>query len=162
MDKYRKRKIPVGFVKSADVFAVGTPMLIRTLEGDAEAEASDDVILMVGIKGEVYPIQADKFIKSYSMTDEPFEPDFDYSPTVKSKITGDSAELAAYIKPCVAEGEIYIYAMPAVKNIKIFTAWNTEGYTYGNLGDYIAVRADDHNDVYIIRKDIFAKSYERL
>ena len=161
-DKYRKRKIPVGFVKSTDVFAAGAPMLIRTLEGDAEAEASDDVLLMVGIMGEVYPIQMDKFVKSYAMTNEPFEPDFEYSPTVKNKITGDSAELIAYIKPCIAEDETYIYAMPAAKNTKVFTAWNTEGYMYGKPGDYIAVRVDDHNDVYIIRKDIFVKSYERV
>ena len=162
MDKYRKRKIPVGFVKSADVFAAGTPMLVRTLEGDAETEASDDVLLIVGIMGEVYPMQTDKFIKSYTMTDESFEPDFEYSPTVKNKITGDSVELAAYIKPCVTKGEIYIHAMAAAKNTKIFTVWNTEGYMYGKLGDYIAVRADDHNDVYIIRKDIFIKSYEQI
>ena len=162
MGKYRKRKIPVGFVKSTEVLAAGTPMLIRTLEGDAEAEASDDVILMVGIKGEVYPVQIDKFTKSYTMTDEPFAPDFQYSPTVKNKITGDSAELAAYIKPCIAKDEGYIYAMPAAKNTKIFTAWNTEEYMYGRPGDYIAVRDDDHKDVYIIRKDIFAKSYEQI
>ena len=162
MDKYRKRRIPVGFVKSTDVFTAGTPMLIRTLEGDAEAEASDDILLMVGIMGEVYPIQTDKFTKSYTMTDDHFEPDFEYSPTVRNKITGDSVELVAYIKPCVAEEEICIYAMPAAKNTKVFTAWNTEGYMYGKSGDYIAVRADDRKDVYIIRKDIFIKSYERL
>ena len=162
MGKYRKRKIPVGFVKSADVFAAGTPMLIRTLEGDAEAEASDDVMLMVGIMGEVYPIQTDKFIENYALTDKPFEPDFEYSPTVKNRITGDSAELAAYIKPCVAKDEIYIYAMPAAKNTKVFTVWNTEGYMYGRPGDYVAVKADDYKDVYIIRKDIFAKSYELI
>jgi len=162
MDKYRKRKFPVGFVKSSDVFAAGTPMLIRTLEGDAEAEASDDVFLMVGIMGEVYPIQADKFIESYTMTDKPFEPDFEYFPTVKNKITGDSSKLAAHIKPCIAKDDVCIYALSASKNTKIFTAWNTEGYMYGEPGDYIAIRADDHNDVYIIRKDIFIKSYERI
>ena len=162
MGKYRKRKFPVGFVKSSDVFAAGVPMLIRTLEGDAEAKASDDVLLMVGIMGEVYPMQTDQFVKSYTMTDKPFEPNFEYSPTVKNKITGDSVKLAAYIKPCIAGDEIYIYAMPVAKKTKIFTAWNTEGYMCGEPGDYIAVRADDHKDVYIIRKDIFAKSYERI
>jgi len=162
MGKYRKRRIPVGFVKSVDIFAAGTPMLIRTLEGDAEAEASDDILLMVGVMGEVYPIKTDKFSKNYILTDEPFEPDFEYSPIVKNKITGDSAELVAYVKSCVAKEETYIYAMPAVKNTKVFTTWNTEGYMYGEPGDYITVRVDDHNDVYIIRKDIFIKSYDRI
>ena len=162
MGKYRKRKIPVGFVKSGDVFAAGTPMLIRTLEGDAEAEASEDIFLMVGIMGEVYPMKAEKFSTSYALTDEPFAPDFEYSPTVKNKITGHSAELAAYMKPCISTSEVFVYAMPVVKKTKVFTAWNEEGYMYGAPGDYIAVRADDSHDVYIVKGDIFIKTYERV
>ena len=31
---------------------------------------------------------------------------------------------------------------------------------FGAIGDYIAVRADDVSDVYIIKKDIFVRTYE--
>lgn len=115
---------------------------------------------MIGILGEVYPIKAEKFNRSYSLTDENFETDlFTYSPTIKNKIPGDSAEIIKFAKACVAEGENYVYARQITKNTKVFTAWNTEGYMYGKPGDYIAVRTDDYNDVYIIRKDIFEKTY---
>jgi len=159
--KYEKNKIPVGFVMSTDIFESATPMLIRTLEGDAEAEASENIYLMIGIYGEVYPIKAEKFKKSYEICSGCFEANFDYSPTVKNKITGDSVELSSYARPCIATGNMYIYASSIEKNTKVFTAWNPEGYMYGKAGDYIAVRADDKNDVYVIRRDIFEITYKK-
>jgi len=162
MTEYKKLKIPVGFALSTDIFAEGTPMLIRTLEGDTEAEASKDTYLMIGILGEVYPIKAEKFNMSYALTDKDFETDFTYSPTVKNKITGDSTEIIRFAKSCVAKGETNIYAMPLEKNTKVFTTWNIDGYMYGKPGDYLAVRTDDFNDVYIIRKDIFEKTYQKI
>jgi phosphoglycolate phosphatase len=162
MEKYRKRPVPIGYVKSTDVFAAGTPMIIRTVEGDVETTASDDTYIMIGVIGEAYPLQADKFKRSYSLSDKPFEADFDYFPTVKNKVTGESAELVRYVKSCVATGEVHIFATHVEKNTKVFTAWDNEGYVYGKQGDYIAIRADDYNDVYIIRNDIFLKSYEKM
>jgi phosphoglycolate phosphatase len=162
MAQYRKRKIPIGFAPSTDIFKEGTPILIRTLEGDSEAEAGEDVVLMIGILGEVYPIKAGNFKRSYAVTGQPFITDFTYSPTVKNKLTGDSVEIIKYAKPCIAEGEVCVYAMPVVKNTKVFTAWNPEGYMHGKPGDFLAVRFNDHNDVYIIRKDIFDKTYMKI
>jgi len=159
MDKYKKRKIPVGFVLSTDIFEEGTPMLIRTLEGDIEAESSSDIYLMIGILGEVYPIKAEKFKKNYAIVTGGFETDFIYSPRAKNKITGDSVEITTFTKSCVAKSDAYVYAAPAEKNTKVFTSWNTEGYMYGKPGDFVAVRDDDYNDVYIIRKDIFERTY---
>jgi phosphoglycolate phosphatase len=177
MKRYKKKKIPVGYVLSTDIFHEGVQMIIRTLEGDTEAEASSGIYLMIGILGEVYPIKAEKFNKSYVYcpdsihnindvdnaddiyTIEKFETDFVYSPTVKNKLTGDSAGIMKFAKLCMPVGEVHINAMPVARNIKVFTSWNTEGYMYGKAGDFIAVRADDLNDVYIIRKDIFEKTY---
>ena len=162
MPKYRKKNIPVGYVRSTDIFEEGTPMLIRMLEGDSETEASKEVLLMIGILGEVYPIKAEKFNRNYALTDEVAQTDFEYSPTVKNKLTGECVELSPLAKSCVATGNVYIYAAPASKNTKVFTSWNVTGYMYGVTGDYIAVRSDDYNDVYIIRRDIFEKTYELI
>ena len=162
MNKYKKKKIPVGFAVSTDIFDEGTPMIIRTLEGDTEAEASQEIYLMTGIMGEAYPIKAEKFRNSYEITDEIPETDFIYSPTVKNKITGESFEIIKFSKSCAAKGDVYVYAVPVLKNTKVFTAWNAEGYMYGRQGDFLAVRSDDYNDVYIIRKDIFEKTYVKI
>ena len=134
-------------------------MLIRTLEGDIEAETSNDIYLMIGILGEVYPIKAEKFHKTYEITDGIFEGEFEYSPTVKDQLTGESKDIMKYAKSCVTKGVTSVYAMPVSKNTKVFTSWNTESYMYGKPGDYVSVRADDYHDVYIIRKDIFEKTY---
>jgi phosphoglycolate phosphatase len=157
--KYCKKKVPLGFVMSAALFEKGTPLLIRTLEGDTEAYAGEEIYFMIGPLGEVYPIKAGKWANSYALTGEPFEKDYIYSPTVRNKITGETVEIIKYAKSCTAKGEVHIYAMPLTKNTKVFTAWNTESYMYGKPGDLLAVRSDDFNDVYIIRKDIFEKTY---
>ncbi|MDR3294794.1 MAG: DHH family phosphoesterase [Clostridiales Family XIII bacterium] len=161
MAKYNKKKIPTNYVMSADIFAEGTPILIRTLEGDAEAIASKDVYLMIGILGEVYPIQAGKFWVSYEAAEDSAPGlDYSYAPTVRNKLTGDSADLLAFAKPCLPLTEVHIRAAVLTRNTKIFTAWNAEGYMSGKPGDFIAVRDDDPQDVYIVRKDIFEKTYK--
>lgn len=159
MSKYEKRPIPLGFVLSTDIFPQGTPMLIRTLEGDSNVDAAEDILLMIGIEGEAYPISAEKFTKSYILTDSGFVKDYAYIPTVKNKITGHTVRLIAHAKACVPTGQTLIYAAPLHKNTKVFTPWNSEGYMLGSPGDYIAVRLNDINDVYIIKKDIFVKTY---
>ncbi|MCL2637022.1 MAG: DHH family phosphoesterase [Oscillospiraceae bacterium] len=162
MKKYKKKRLPLGFVMSTDMLEKGTPMIIRTLEGDTEAQAGEDIYFMIGPLGEVYPIKAEKWANSYELTDEEFEKDYDYSPTVKNKYTGESLEIINYAKSCTAKGEVHIRAKPLIKNTKVFTAWNPEGYMYGKAGDMLAVRSDDGNDAYIIRRDIFEKTYEEV
>ncbi|MCL2580202.1 MAG: DHH family phosphoesterase [Oscillospiraceae bacterium] len=163
MSRYVKSKIPAGYVKTADIFAKDTPLSVRTLEGDSEITASPDIFLMIGYEGEVYPIKAEKFQKSYQATDQPYsKTGTAYSPTVRNKITGQTIKLEAYAKTCLPKGEVQILAKPLERNVKVFTSWNLEGYYCGKPGDYIAVRADDQKDVYIIREDIFYKTYESV
>jgi len=162
MPKYVKRKTPVGFVKSTDIFDAGTPMLIRTLEGDSDILASENILLMIGVDGEVYPTNLDKFTKNYTLTDKGFIKDFVYSPMAKNKITGESMRLVSYAKACIPTGQAFIYALALCKNTKVFNQWNPEGYMFGAVGDYVAVRAEDINDVYIIKKDIFEKTYDTV
>ena len=159
MSKFKKLQIPVSYVRSTDIFTEGTPMLIRTLEGDSDVYASDGIFLMIGLEGEVYPIKAEKFAQSYITTDQTFEHKYSYSPTVKNKTTGDVLQLESISKPCIPTGEVRIHAAPIAKNTKVFTSWNPFGYMFGKAGDFIATRANDPNDVYIIREDIFYKTY---
>ena len=159
MSKYIKLKIPVGFVLSSKIFAAGTPMLIRTLEGDSDCISGDDIILMIGAEGEVYPITQEKFLKTYALTNDEITYDYSYIPTVKNAVTGHSIRLSDHALSCVPTGQTFIYAQELNKHCKVFTRWNTDGYMSGSPGDYIAVRADDHNDVYIIKREIFHKTY---
>ena len=43
--------------------------------------------------------------------------------------------------------------------MKVFTAWDEHKYYTGLAGDYIVMREDDEHDIYIVRGDIFKKTY---
>lgn len=165
MKKYVKKSVPRGYVLAKDVLPLGTPITIRTMEGDAEMTVKDDTVIMIGIKGEVYPTTYDKFVKSYSCEDISYmEYDAiqkpDYLPTVINRLDNSVVELADYAKVCVAAGGTQIYAKASDKRLKVFTQWNPENYYSGKPGDYIAVRCDDLHDIYIVEREIFGDSYE--
>lgn len=160
MKKYRKKNLPVGYLKLQDVYAVGTPILVRTLEGDLEFLVAEDTYLMIGIKGEVYPIKAEKFARTYQDLDEPYTLETEYIPSVHNRYDGTVKNVTMYAKSCVPTGETLIYARPIDTQMKIFTAWDRVNYMFGRVGDYIATRQDDIHDIYIIEKKIFAQTYE--
>ena len=88
--------------------------------------------------------------------------DNDYTPTVKNRITGENLLLEDYAGVCVPTGAVKIYARELDKDVKVFTAWDKEKYMLGRKGDYIAVRADDLHDVYVVENKIFSKTYTKV
>jgi len=165
MARHKKLKLTVGYARSTDMFEAGTPLMIRALEGEENVTASDDIYFMVGILGEIYPIKKEKFERSYIEVKKDFDIKIDalnYSPTARNIITGEINELAEFIRPCTSLGDSEVFAKPLERNTKVFTIWNLDSYMYGREGDYIVVRADSYNDVYIIRNDIFNMTYEAV
>lgn len=165
MIKYQKNKLPIGYVEADDVLPVGTPITIRTLEGDMDMMVEPDLYIMIGVKGEVYPNNRTKFNKSYQTLPgeyslEECTIDAEYVPTIKNRLTGQTTPISKYARKCIPTGDTFIYAKQIDKRIKIFTAWDEEKYMLGVPGDYLAVRCDDNKDVYIVEKNIFAKTYE--
>jgi phosphoglycolate phosphatase len=161
MPKYIKKKIPVGFAVSADIFPAGTPLLIRALEGDEEITASADKYIMIGIEHEVYATDRAKFQRSYKILTEEYREDFEYPPSVINKATGEALSIVRFAQYCEPTGTVYIHAQAARRNTKVLSKW-TPGYMAAKVGDYIAVRSDDPSDVYVIRRDIFARTYEEV
>lgn len=165
MKQYQKKKMPIGYVKADEVLPIGTPITIRTLEGDVDMIVESDLYILIGVKGEVYPNNRTKFERSYKEVPgeynlEECTVDADYIPTIKNRRTGGTTPISAYAKKCVPTGDTYIYARPIDKRIKVFTAWDEEKYMLGVPGDYLAVRCDDMHDIYIVEKSIFGKTYE--
>lgn len=168
MERYKKLNTPVGFVKTSDVVAAGTELVIRTLEGDTYVTAGPDAYVIVGVRQEVYPIMRTKFEASYRplegayKPDDRFLPEERYAPTFKDRIAGESFDLGPYIRPCAPTGEVSILTKRLEKRTKVFTAWNLDGYMFGDVGDYLAARDDDSNDVYVIEKEIFDLTYVKV
>ncbi len=157
---YKKLPTSVGYLPSCDVFASGTPILIRTLEGDIETFADENIYLMIGILGEVYPIKKDKFERNYIVQDGKYTKQFDYPPQIKHRLTGERKSLLDYAHFCKPIGEKLVNALPLCRPTKVFTAWDTERYFAGEHGDYLVASVGEYNDVYIVAKDIFTQTYE--
>ena len=160
MKTYRKQPLTMGYARIADLFPTGTLVNIRTLEGDLDVVIEDDMYLMIGIYGEVYPIRKEKFDRSYVISDEPYVFKGEYEPTVRDNIEGRAVSIIPYAKSCITTGIVDIFSAPISKRTKIFTLWDSEKYVLGEVGDYMAVRKDDIHDVYIIQKDIFSDIYK--
>ena len=167
MQSYVKKQVPFGYVEAADILPVGTLITIRTLEGDVDMTVEPDLMIMIGIKGEVYPNRRDKFEKSYTVTDKLYCTDEMhthcntlYEPTVHNRETGEVMQLADYAKVCIASGGTHIHAKELTGRVKVFTAWDKERYMLGKAGDYLAVRCDDKHDIYVVERDIFYKTYD--
>lgn len=160
--RYIKREVVVGYVDGPDIGQVGKRVVIRTLEGDVEVPIEEDLVIIVGIDGEIYPIKKKKFEASYKKTDEEYIYPGDYAPTVINSETEEHIELLPYTKSAVALGGTGIYAKRLDHRLKIFTTWDPDKYYLGLPGDYIAVRTDDLKDIYIIADDIFQKTYKEL
>lgn len=160
---YEKCRLPIGFVKADGVVAVGTPILVRTMEGDTDIfRVTEKDYIMIGVDGEVYPIKEEKFLRSYEVQEEPYcfetavlNPQ--YVPTIRNCLTGENTKITTYAKCCIPTGQVRIYAKPVTGNVKVFTQWGK--YYRGEKGDYLAVRCDDLHDVYLINKKIFEKTY---
>ena len=85
MKKYIKNPLKVGYVRSTDILGAGAKICVRTLEGDINLCTAEDLYIMVGVRGEIYPIRKEKFLRSYKPLDEPFLLHADYVPSIIDK-----------------------------------------------------------------------------
>lgn len=167
MKSYVKKQVPLGYVAATDVLPAGTPITIRTLEGDVDMVVEEKLVIMIGIKGEVYPNLREKFERTYEATQKPYRQEkghihdnMIYEPTIHNRATGEVLKLTDYAKICIASGGAHIHAKELTGRVKVFPAWDEEKYMLGREGDYLAVRCDDKHDIYVVERDIFFKTYE--
>ena len=161
MPLYEKLPQEVGTVRLADMFPPKTQVEIRTLEGDVVVSVEEDSYLMIGIEGEVYPIDEEKLLARYKSLGRPYSKTFEYSPSIKDLSTGQKTDVMSHAQAMISHGGGLIYAQPLDHCVKIFTQWDEEKYYLGNVGDYIAVSAEDEHDIYIIKKSLFPLLYKQ-
>ncbi len=157
--KFTKMPVRVGYVKATMIEKPGTGLLIRTIEGDVDVEITEDLYIIIGVEGEIYPCNRKKFESSYTLSDEPYEFPGEYPPSVIDSENGTRFELIPLAKSCIAGGGGGIYAKKLDRRVKVFTSWDPDKYYLGVPGDYLAVRCDDLRDIYVIAGKIFDKTY---
>ena len=158
--RYKKLQVPVGFAKCEDLFQPGTKITIRTLEGDVDRIAEDNIYFMIGIEGEVYPILREKFEKNYIALNDEYQEVFEYPPAIINRATGRKQPISRFAKICFANGEKTVRAKQIEKRTKVFTYWDTEKYYSGKPGDFLVANENDLGDCYIVNERIFHKTYE--
>jgi phosphoglycolate phosphatase len=159
MKRYRKLPVEIGFVKSTDLFNDGAKLTVRTMEGDVDLTAKENIYIMIGIEGEVYPILREKFEKNYQILDKKYEPVSEYPPTVIDRFSGEKHSILNCAKVCTPVSEKIIKAKQIEKRTKVFTYWDAEKYFSGKLGDFLAANENDLQDIYIVNERIFYKTY---
>ncbi len=167
MRKYKKKNIPWAYVRTTDILPKGEKFRIKMLENESEVEltSNEATYIMIGIKGEVYNIAADKFADSYETTYEMFDIcDITpiYLPSVYSCVTNKRISLDDKAYVCTPKENRRIYAKQLERRTKVFSVYNNGEYFVGKMGDYLVVREDDHEDVYIVQKEIFSETYEKV
>ena len=166
---YEKKRLQIGYVKATDLYSAGTRVSVRTLEGDIPFVVKKDTYFMIGIEGEVYKNDEEYFLAHNDPTDEKYEIQGEYAPTVHTAVNAiemteeDSKPKALkdYAKMCITKGGSRIHARQLTRRTKVFVTWS-ESYLYGKPGDYLAARAENPKDIYIIRQDILAKTYRMV
>ena len=162
MKRYKKLPIEIGFAKLANLFKDGTPLTIRTLEGDVDLTAKENIYVMIGIEGEIYPIAKEKFEKGYKVLSKKYEQVSEYEPVVIDRLNGKKHSILTCAEHCVAIDEKIIRAQQISKRAKVFTNWDTEKYFSGIPGDFLAAGENDFNDCYIVNERIFYKTYAEI
>lgn len=162
MDKYTKNRIKVGFARAADFAEPGQVITIRTLEGDVDVTVHEDLYIILGIDGEIYPNSGEKFRRSYQVLEEEYVYPGEYEPTVINVVNGSRIKILPHAKSCMSVDGNEIYARELDCRVKVFTSWDPDKYYLGVPGDYLAARCDDTSDIYVINREIFGKSYTRV
>ncbi len=163
MKEYEKAKISWAYVKTTDIVPTGTQLSIRTLENDTGVvvESGEDVYVMIGCLGEVYQIKREKFESSYEVSDEQldiFSQMFDFIPAVERVDDHTYLPIDEIAKICYPKKGSSILARQLTGRTRVF-AKNTADYFVGDAGDYMAVRKDDPQDIYIIQGEVFRRTY---
>ena len=157
---YKKLPYTYGYVKTTDIFPEDTDCKIRTFEGDVFVTASENLYLMIGYYGEVYPIEKDKFEKKYQAKDEAFNKVFEYPPSVRKMADDTMYEILPFARQCICVDDALVYAKHLENPTKVFAKWNYEKYMYGNSDDYICFTHDDEQDIYLVKQEVFETTYQ--
>lgn len=164
MLRYRNRPNPWGYVRAAEIAAVGTQINIRSINGDEELVVQEDTILLVGPTGVVRRCTEKEFRESYRFYEDwkfYLSATAEYRPTVKKK-SGRVNLLSKYARVCIPKGSRPVYARQLERKVKLFLENTEEPYLLGREGDYLVSRTGEMRDAYIREREHFERNYDLI
>ncbi len=160
MARCEKLPVELGYVPCRGLFPEGARLHIRTLEGDIAICAGDDICIMIGSAGEVYPIRRARFEAVYRDLGHAFHMETEYPPTVLDSGAGRRVSLLEHARACEGRGG-KVLARQLDGGLKIFTAWDDDSYLRGEPGDWLVRPEGDDADYYIVSAALFPKLYRK-
>ena len=166
MQKYKRLKRPICYVKATDIAEVGTSISVRSKCGSVDVQVKEDIYFAVERNGIIHFVRSDFFQKYlYEIEQKPSEDYFaqvQYMPTIKNWSDGNTYRIDNYAKLCMPKDTFIIYAKKLTNCVKVFPKWNGEKYMRGVPGDYLAASGDDLHNVFIEPGSIFLDNYEQI
>ncbi len=159
---YRRKSIPWGYVRAYELLPVGTPVTVRSMQGDVHTVVQPDMILAIGPMGSVYFRRESDLLEQYRLyPDWVFTlRDAEYEPIIKDQNSGELISLMSHARVCVPIGKETIFAKQLDRNIKLFHQHDDgRQYSLGQKGDYLIEGADPVNRIHIMKKELFDFSY---
>lgn len=163
MREYCRKSVSFGYIDPLDIFPPGTPTTIRSMAGDLKLLNDGEHYIMIGMRGEVYLRCKEQFLNQNNIVRKRFKlpAALEYNPVIRNDNDGSVRGLIPYAKSCVSIGDIRVYAKKLKKTVKIFPANDEEHVLFGKPGDYLCVRKDNPQDVYVVEKEQFTLFYRR-
>lgn len=164
---YQKKRLTIGYVRATDIYPAGTLVEVRMLEGDQSFSTEEDTYFVIGAEGEVYINKEAVFQANNEAVDAPYQFQGEYTPHIHKAVRMQgldaqepaSKSLKDYARACVTRPGRRIHARRLERITKVVLSWS-DSYLLGLPGDYLAAREDDLTDMYIIKQNIFEKTYE--
>ncbi len=163
---YQKKRLPIGYVKATDLYPAGTKVEVRMLEGDIPFTIKEDTYFMIGVEAEVYKNDEAYFLAHNDPVDIPYQFQGEYAPTVHEAVStvgpeegvGERKNLKDFAKTCIPRDSSFVHGRRLTRRTKVFVPWS-DSYLLGVPGDWLVSRREKPGDVYIVKADIFAKTY---
>lgn len=167
MELYRKKKLPMGFVRLMDIYDAGTEITLRTVSGDKNMTVMPDMVMLIDLEGEVYTIREETFREEYIETREHYQTpqvwdSMEYEPTIRNRVTGEVNELEAYACQCLPDSEERILVRELSGPVKIFKNREADSYQLGRAGDFLSTSCEGKEDVQVISREVFKVVYEKV
>ena len=159
---YVEKERNLGFVLSSDIVPSGTNVSLRSAKGDIHFTASPTKYILTDRSGNSFALDKPDFDFHYLPVEDTFTADAcDYAPTLIND-ENKSFELLSRFRPCIARHTQPVYVKRLERSLKLYTKHDKTDYLMGQEGDYLAVKANDPTDIYIIDMAILESVYEKI
>lgn len=160
LQTYALKQVKLGYIKPCDLFPIGTKIIVRTMHGDMDMEVKQGMIMLIGVKGDIYILGEKDFNARYMVLDERLQQDMaEYKPTIKNNTDSRILYLLEIARTCMAKTNIEVKAKYLERKTKLFTRWNEDEYITGNKGDYLIIHGNEEKELDIMDGKLFTQYY---